>query len=143
MLKNSQKAFFSRSCVFTSLVAAATFGTIYDLRTRNVAKEKRNQLLMSFSIYTNGSNLLDMTSSRSPTAINCLYGIRVLSIISIMFLHSFFYRILTPFRDEVAFSEWLKTKLASTVSAANISVDSFFVISATLVTRSMLRELQV
>ena len=133
---------FNYSKLVASLAVIATLSTFYDIRSRRVNKENRNQFLLSFSIYTNGSNLIKTTQSKSAAEISCLHGIRGLSIISIVFLHSFFFRILTPFRDEKLIKEFLGTKLASTISAGNVSVDSFFVISAMLVTRSMLRELE-
>jgi hypothetical protein len=118
-----------------------TWSTIYDVNTQKIETGERNKLLLSFSMYTNGKRLLSLEQSRSTDTINCLNGIRAFSILSIIFLHSFFFRTFTPFRDDSVFNEWIKTKLASSVSAINIFVDSFFVMSGLLVTKTMLKEL--
>ena len=82
-----------------------------------------------------------MLSRDRERVIQCLDGIRVIMTLGIIYLHSHVFRILTPFRDESKFEAFAKTDWAATVSAFNIFVDSFFVISGALTTRSMLKNL--
>lgn len=114
--------------------------TFYDVRTRR--KGERNQLLLSFSLYTNASSLMNMDQTRPPDAINCLHGIRAISILSIIFFHGYFYKTFSPFGKSPEISAWMETRYASTISAMNVFVDSYFVMSAALTTRSMLKDLE-
>lgn len=115
--------------------------TNYDARTRK-EKSHRNPLLLSFSLYSNASRMFSVSSIQSSTEIKCLHGIRVLSTFSIIFLHTYFYRVKT-FENDTVYIDWMKTKWASSVAALSISVDSFLVISAAMTTRSMLKELDL
>jgi peptidoglycan/LPS O-acetylase OafA/YrhL len=115
--------------------------TFYDLRTKKFKGVQQNEFIVSFSFYTNGKNYFCLEQKKSTEVITCLNGIRALSILAIIFLHSFFYRIVTPFLDEKYCNEWLKTNFAATVLTLNIFVDTFFVMSGLLMTKSMLKEL--
>lgn len=127
-------------CVATFLVGFAVLSTIYDLKSQEV---HRNESFLAFSLYKNSKKLFNFKQESSSDVIQCLNGIRVLSTLSIVLLHSVFYRVFPPVRDELILKSWLGTNTASTISAINITVDSFFVISAALATKSMLRELDL
>lgn len=145
-----QKAFYAYLTPFFStfrfilifLMSLVVLSTMYDVSLRKCQGRNRNEILLSFSLMTNGRNLLCMDQSNSET-ITCLHGIRGLSIFSIMFFHSYFFRVFTPFHDEAIFNEWVKSSFASSISALNISVDSFLVMSAALTARSILKELDL
>jgi hypothetical protein len=128
--------------IFAILTIVAAVSTLYDLSTQAVSNSKRNQLLLSFSIYTNGSNLFQMNQPKSSSEISCLHGIRVISLVGVMLLHEYFFRVLSPFSDSKVYQEFLGTKLASSIAGLNIFVDTFFVISAALLTKSMLKEFE-
>lgn len=117
------------------------YSTFYDKKTHGKIAAERNQLLLSFSLYINGSSLMSLDQSRPSDAIKCLHGIRAISILSIIFFHGYFYQTFSPYGKSPAVEAWLRTRFASSLSAVNIFVDSYFVMSAALTTRSMLREL--
>lgn len=121
------------------LLSVVIISTVYDVRTRG--KSERNQFLLSFSLFINASSLMNMDQSRPSDAIKCLHGIRVISILSLIFFHGFFYKTFSPYGKSLAVDAWMKTRYASTISAMNVIVDSYFVISAMLTTRSMMKEL--
>lgn len=138
--KNSFHVF---GCVTAVLVTFAILSTIYDLKTKEINEQNRNQSVLAFSLYKNWKSLFNLKQNNQTDVIECLSGIRVVSTFSIIFLHSVFFRIFPlTIRDETIFKAWLGFRTASSVSALNITVDSFFVISATLATKSMLKDLE-
>lgn len=117
-----------------------TLSTAYDVFSRLNKKENPTQILKSFSLLTNVINLFKL-SENEANSISAIHGIRSLSIISIILVHTYWFRVSSPFTDENTRNQFLQTKVSSVVSAAAISVDSFFVLSGALITRSILREL--
>jgi peptidoglycan/LPS O-acetylase OafA/YrhL len=121
------------------LLVTVISSTYQDFRTRKLNGGKNN-FLRSFSLYTNGKKLFSFEQERSDT-ISCLNGIRVLSTFGVIFAHSIYFRIITPFRDENYLNEWSKTSMAATFPLLTVSVDNFFVISGLLTAKTMLKEL--
>ena len=120
----------------TFLLFLAIYATFRDFR----ASKTRSDLLSAFSLKTNIGNLFSFDQSTPPDAIHCFNGLRAISTLSIIYLHSYFFRILQP-TDKIVFNDWVQTRAASAVTSLSIIVDSFFVISAALSTRTMLHEL--
>jgi hypothetical protein len=125
-------------CIILSLSIIALLCTIFDLKSRKHTT-KRNEFDKAFSLYSNVTSLLSF--ERSTKDIKCLHGLRVISILGIILLHTYFFRILSPFLNEEVMKEFMKTNIASIISAFNILVDTFFVMSAALTTRTVLRDL--
>lgn len=133
---------YTQSVTSFLLVVLATFGTFYDLRANTFEKnKKRHEILQSFSLRRNFTNFFDLDQSKHASGIRCLHGIRVLSMLSIISLHTYFFRVFTPFKGSEALQEFMQTSLALTISALHILVEPFFVTSALLFTRSMLKAL--
>ena len=122
--------------LITFLLFLAIYATFRDFR----ASKTRSDLLSAFSLKTNIGNLFSFDQSTPPDAIHCFNGLRAISTLSIIYLHSYFFRILQP-TDKIVFNDWVQTRAASAVTSLSIIVDSFFVISAALSTRTMLHEL--
>jgi hypothetical protein len=131
------------SCLAAALISLSILSTIYDLKTQKVKKVERNQSFLAFSLYKNSQSLFNFNEKNERDVITCLNGIRALSTLCIIFLHSVFFRVFPPSRDETVFYHWLQTRTASSISAINVVVDSFFVISGTLATKSMLKDLEM
>lgn len=117
------------------------YSSFYDKKTQGKVAAERNQLLLSFSLFINAPSLVSLDQSRPSDAIKCLHGIRAISILSIIFFHGYFYQTFSPYGKSPVVQAWSKTRFASSLSGVNIFVDSYFVMSAALTTRSMLREL--
>lgn len=124
-------------CVFLTLVTVATLCTIFDVKSRKIGK--RSEFDRAFSLFSNCTSLFSL--DRSSKDIKCLHGLRVLSILGIIFLHTVVFRSLNPNLNYGEFEDFLKTNLASIISSFNIFVDTFFVISAALTARSILKDL--
>lgn len=100
-----------------------------------------NKLTFSFSAYTNCSRIL---SSKVPDdSIRCLYGLKVINLVWIIFAHAY----LTL--DLKAVGQLLQTQKVNSlfifqiVMNASLAVESFFFISGLLVTITILRKLRV
>jgi peptidoglycan/LPS O-acetylase OafA/YrhL len=99
---------------------------------------------LAFSFYTNLIKLFKTqpNGGKRTDMIGCLNGIRVLSILWIMFGH----RMTTmyaasPKINFVFFLDWVKQYPSMIVYAGTVAVDTFFLLSGLLVTKGMLREL--
>lgn len=51
--------------------------------------ESHIPILLAFSVYTNGKKLFSMKKSKSYDVMHCVNGIRVLSIVWVIFSHSY------------------------------------------------------
>lgn len=133
-VEKAEKLLFAVESLGLVLLILAALSTFYDFVTRK--SEKRLELFLSFSLRKNVPNMLNVNVSKD--AIMCLHGIRSLSTFCIMFLHMYAFRFLTPFyADKKEISDMIKPS----VSSLSMTVDSFFVISAALSTKIMLKEL--
>jgi len=83
-----------------------------------------------------------MNRSKAADAINCLHGIRAYCTVMIIYSHAYYFRII-PYIDEEAVVEWRKSPLAMITYTVTLCVDFFFVMSAALMTRTMLKELDL
>lgn len=101
-----------------------------------------NKLYISFSAYTNGQKLFDVRKSTSPNSINCLNGIRALSVLWIIFGHRFTNQQGFPVNNPVAMIEHFKHLYSVVFSTFNLAVDTFFVIGGLLLTMSILNALE-
>ena len=117
----------------------------HQLREKQTIREKIrfffHKLTVSFSAYTNVSKVL--TSTVPDDSIRCLYGLKVINLVWIIFAHAY----LTL--DLKAVGQLLQTQkvnslfLFQVVMNASLAVESFFFISGLLVTLTILRKLKV
>lgn len=124
------------------LVLLVALSTFYDVRTHNREMKNRNQLFLSFSCYTNATNLFNIEQHQSSDEIKCLHGVRGVSIISIIFLHSYYFRAMFPIHHPNQLNDFIESAYGRFISGITVSVDSFFVMSGMLVTRTILRDLE-
>lgn len=110
--------------------------TSYDLFMHHKSKEP-NKLLISFSVYTNGRKLFDMTESKS--SINSLHGLRAISIIWIMFGHRVTNQVGIPHRNLNSLIQFHQQWYSVIVYSYSIAVDTFFLMGALLLTMSVIR----
>lgn len=131
--------FLFHSLIFAVSILLMVLSTIYDLFMHQKSKEP-NKLLISFSVYTNGKKLFDMSENKS--SINSLHGLRALSIIWIMFGHRITNQLGLPYRNNNELFQFYQQWYSVIVYAYSIAVDSFFFMGALLLTMSTLRAIE-
>ena len=139
--------FYLLLVLFGVLILAGTAYDIFILKTKVEKKPTgfRRKFLLSFSIYTNGKHLLD-TSSSGSGHLDCLNGIRFLSMTWVVVGHSFMSGQYTMAVRNT------KTLLDYTDGGGGLSlevllnafpsVDTFFLMSGTLTSYILFRELE-
>lgn len=103
-------------------------------------KTLRMKFIQAFSINSNITSLLN--TERSTKDIKCLHGLRVISIFGIVFFHTVWTRIFNPNLDQTKFEEFRDSNTASVINSFNIYVDTFFVMTAAIMTRLVLSQLE-
>ncbi|XP_045447506.1 O-acyltransferase like protein-like [Melitaea cinxia] len=107
--------------------------TLYDINHIFILKrdpKKANMLFNTFSLYTNTRRLL--TFSPNPNALDCLDGIRAISMLWVIVGHTFQMYNLTSNLSDVL--EWLISGNAVWVTTALYAVDSFLLMAGILLT---------
>ncbi|XP_047498089.1 nose resistant to fluoxetine protein 6-like isoform X1 [Penaeus chinensis] len=134
-------AFIALLSALLFLMVAASALDVYLERTHDEAIAKgAARFLLPFSAYTNLSKLFQLNTTRSSENITCLHGIRVLSMIWVVYGHQheagarFTANLLMMFPKTSGF-------LYQIVGNAYFSVDSFFFLSGFLVSYVLLREM--
>merc|ERR1719341_137560 len=135
---------------FAILVLALTVGTAYDIFNRarsEEAKKKKgepNRILTAFSLLQNFEFVVS-TKKMGSDRIDCIEGIRAISMTWVVMGHSFLYARNYMFsRNAYFFQAGLFTETGMAMLAlteAPYSVDTFFFIGATLVSYLLLKDL--
>ncbi|XP_066998617.2 nose resistant to fluoxetine protein 6 [Anabrus simplex] len=105
--------------------------TAYDLFTLH--SESRINLLLAFSVYTNGSKLFAMSTSRSGNTIHCLHGIRFFSMAWVILGHRYGTALYMPSINTASYTENMYDWKYLGITNGNLSVDTFLVLSGLLV----------
>ncbi|XP_055303532.1 nose resistant to fluoxetine protein 6-like isoform X2 [Sitodiplosis mosellana] len=125
--------------IFTMILGLIIASTIYDgvCFSRQV---QANKTLLAFSVHSNCKKWLSFEQSTNPDVIGCMNGIRVLSRLWNLVLHTW-QRYMTVKRDinVVLFGVVLSGMF---VSAAPFCVDIFFLLSGTLTSLTILKQLK-
>lgn len=100
-----------------------------------------NQFLISFSAYTNGKKLFDISKSKSPNSIRCLNGLRGISVLWIIFGHRFVNQQRFPLTNHATVHELYNNIYSVILTSYDSAVDTFFVMGAVLLTMSVLKAL--
>lgn len=107
---------------------------------RNTNKDPQ-KLLISFSILTNGEKLFGVKRSNSKSSINCLNGLRAISVLWIMFGHRLGNQQTFPLTNVNVTRQHFNHYYSSVLTAYDKAVDTFFVMGALLATTSTLKAL--
>ncbi|XP_039753298.1 O-acyltransferase like protein-like [Pararge aegeria] len=119
--------------IFTLIGAITVLSTSYDLYEINVLKKKSseiNPMYRCFSVYTNTKRFL--TFNKVPGALECVDGIRAISMLWVIFGHTYCLTMLTFIQNVKAIKEWLTSFTSVWVNSAPITVDTFFLLSGIL-----------
>ncbi|KAG7159223.1 Nose resistant to fluoxetine protein 6-like 2 [Homarus americanus] len=99
------------------------------------------RFLMPFSAYTNLGKIFHISTNSSPTTINCLHGMRVLSMTWVIYCHQQSLNV-GECANIVVILKRVNGFLFQAISNAFVSVDTFFFMSGLLVTYSTMREMK-
>ncbi|CRK90557.1 CLUMA_CG004260, isoform A [Clunio marinus] len=114
--------------------------TIYDVTIRKL-QLKPHALYTSFSLLSNGEKLFEMNSSKSPESIECVNGIRGLSILWIMLGHRYLIPIFfVPVINRNYYNVWLDSIFSTFPNTSQLAVDTFLLMGGLLITRSFLTQ---
>ncbi|XP_045447505.1 O-acyltransferase like protein-like [Melitaea cinxia] len=119
--------------IFSLLGFITLVSTSYDIIHTNIQRKdpkKANVYLRSFSVYTNTRRLVTFTPNAN--ALDCLDGIRSLSMIWVIIGHVFQMDNVTSNMSDVL--EWLTSAGAIWVTTAHNAVDSFLLMAGILLT---------
>ncbi|XP_055842814.1 nose resistant to fluoxetine protein 6-like [Episyrphus balteatus] len=128
------RAIFSLFAVFMIL------SSIYDACTTNNKKSPKS-IFLAFSIFSNGKKIFAIDTTKSPKNIDCLTGIRVVSMIMIINFHTYLNTSFIPWINEIDNLPWSKTLWSMYIMNAGMGVDSFFFISGLLAAWSGLQKM--
>ncbi|KAH1014290.1 hypothetical protein HUJ04_003149 [Dendroctonus ponderosae] len=124
-------------CFFGTFVCLMVLSTLYDI-VKETRKESPHQLLMAFSMHSNVRKLFRITKNSGEFA--CLNGIRVLSMMWVMFCHVFFTTLYGPLSNTMDLYKFLTDDIKSLIIAnAPFSVDSFLVVTGLLVVYNFMK----
>lgn len=127
--------------VLFSVFAGLMFlSTGYDCVTSYIEK-KPVRLLVAFSIISNGRKLFMINTKRSRNSIDCLTGIRVLSMVWVLHCHNYAFYATQNLINAVDVLAWYKKLWSMSILMGTVSVDTFFFLSGLLVAWLGLREL--
>ncbi|XP_034952276.1 nose resistant to fluoxetine protein 6-like [Chelonus insularis] len=130
--------YISLLILFGGIVMAST---TYDLVKHSVSekpdsKDKRHLILTSFSLYTNGKSL--MSTRRNEETINCLDGLRYLSICWIIYGHTYYLQVVGVQLDVSNVSKMHEIWTNLLILNGNIVTDTFFLLGGILLMYSEL-----
>jgi peptidoglycan/LPS O-acetylase OafA/YrhL len=107
--------------------------------TRN--ESEPNILFIAFSLYTNGKKLFDITESKIPNSINCLNGIRALSIFWVIFGHRMEERFYVPLVNGDDMLHYRENPIYLLHTTFELAVDTFLLMGGLLATQSLIKAL--
>ncbi|CAH2229072.1 jg19853 [Pararge aegeria aegeria] len=101
-----------------------------DYMTEEGESSEINPMYRCFSVYTNTKRFL--TFNKVPGALECVDGIRAISMLWVIFGHTYCLTMLTFIQNVKAIKEWLTSFTSVWVNSAPITVDTFFLLSGIL-----------
>ncbi|XP_047533374.1 nose resistant to fluoxetine protein 6-like [Vanessa atalanta] len=119
--------------IFSLILLITIISTSYDLYQTYVLKKENSEidrLYRSFSIHTNTKRLLSF--NYGPGALECVDGIRAISMLWVIFGHTYCLTPLSFVSNAAHILNWLTSFRSIWVNSAPISVDTFFMLSGIL-----------
>ncbi|XP_071532607.1 nose resistant to fluoxetine protein 6-like isoform X2 [Panulirus ornatus] len=124
------------------LVVTASFVDVYiDYFKKMHLAKGLFRFLLPFSAYSNLVKMFHLNTHSSTTTISCLHGMRVLSMIWVIFCHEIGLTFVST-ANLITFTKWTNGLLFQVITNGYPSVDTFFFLSGMLVTYSLMKELK-
>nr|ABO27283.1 CG5892 protein [Drosophila melanogaster] len=124
--------------VFGGAVIISTFYDYFLCADQN----KLPAILKVFSARANSRSLFRITTKPNPNVIECLHGLRGMSLIWVCFGHDFMMSMTSPNINLYDVYTWAKTPFKDIIQEGVFAVDSFFFISGLLVAMVALRSME-
>ncbi|KMZ02220.1 nose resistant to fluoxetine protein 6 [Drosophila simulans] len=124
--------------VFGAAVIISTFYDYFLCEDQN----KLPAVLKVFSARANSRSLFRITTKPNPNVIECLHGLRGMSLIWVCFGHDYIIAITSPNINLYDVYTWAKTPFKEVIQEGVFAVDSFFFISGLLVAMVALRSME-
>ncbi|XP_063533236.1 nose resistant to fluoxetine protein 6-like [Cydia strobilella] len=125
--------------ILGTLTAFSTIYDLYNVFLHEKAPTEPNKLLTSFSVFTNTRRLF--TFSKTPGSIDCLDGLRSLSILWVVIGHSFSNMLYGTTINLLDVFVWATSSKATWLVSAVLSVDTFFMMSGLLVVYTTVKKM--
>lgn len=138
--KDAARAWIVFTSFATVLITLVVLQTIYDVLVRKKRIEKPNPNFTIFSLYTNGLALCNSNPVSSTDVVECVDGIKALSTLAIIGFHSSYHMKLFPLESPQQLSDWEVSFTSFLTFGCHYFVESFFVISGFLVSRSIIKD---
>ncbi|RWS15040.1 Nose resistant to fluoxetine protein 6-like protein [Dinothrombium tinctorium] len=134
-------------CCFVVVIILVTISTFYELffqsNSQSDKYKSRSKFISAFLAFSLISNGKEFFADRSTTNINAIDGIRVLSMIWMFVIHVYFFFIEETFAFSRNFFHATEDVLFQLIINGFVINDTFFVIGAAMVTRSILRSVKM
>lgn len=129
---------------FSALAAVLVIATFLDVWSQCFQQQGLRtgpvKYLLVFSVSRNLQKLFHLDISKNPGVISCLHGIRFLSICWVVLGHQYAYSIYLA-SNPTELPELVKPAAFQMIANGDLSVDTFFLMSGTLVCLSVLKQM--
>ncbi|XP_028175889.1 nose resistant to fluoxetine protein 6-like [Ostrinia furnacalis] len=133
-------AFLSVMLFFLTIIFISTAYESACLLRRSKSKTITHQLIVSFSLINNGKKIL-FTEQNNSMGLDCISGIKTLSMVFILSGHTSLFVGTGPVMDESGWDNAVKNPNNSLILNSMLLVDTFLMLSAFLFSRLLLAEL--
>lgn len=126
-------------CLVLVTVYVIVASTVYDVMwiAKGSPSTRVQELLVAFSLRRNGAALL--STARSGDTMDCLHGLRVLSMSWVVLFHTFYTNIVAPNINKAVTAKLGDSWSNMVLLNATLSTDTFLLLSGTLLAVSFLR----
>ncbi|XP_017782126.1 PREDICTED: uncharacterized protein LOC108566646 [Nicrophorus vespilloides] len=112
---------------FSVILLIVLFSTLYDLFLDYTDLLPYSDFLLAYSLWTNGRKLFSITENRNDH-LNCLNGIRSLTMMWILLAHGYNTKLLGGITNTKDVDEWYKNYSSMTILGSTVAVDTFFLL---------------
>ncbi|XP_049288164.1 nose resistant to fluoxetine protein 6-like [Anopheles funestus] len=132
--------------IFGTILLLAVASTLYEAVQLCRGRTPHRNLVI-FSLYCNGRKLLAtyqrnvQASSVKSSTIDCINGLRVISMVWVVFSHNYVRIAMQPIINSHVILSWLESYHSVLVVSSTVSVDTFFLLSGLLTCWSILNAL--